>query len=139
MTVPGGFSDRAGSGGAAPPTAGPASELDAKQRLPEMLELMVESIPEYAIILLDTAGHIATWNLTAKQLSGYTQEEIIGKHFSVLCVAEDVAMGKPARELEIAVREGRFQDEGWRVRKDGSRFWANVVITPLRDQGGELL
>jgi len=115
-----------------------AELLAAKQHLPDMLDLLVNGIPEYAIITLDPAGHIATCNLTAERLKGYRSEELIGKYFSILYVPEDVASGKPEHELKVAACEGRCEDEGWRRRKDGSRFWANVVITALRDERGEL-
>lgn len=115
-----------------------AELLTAKQQLPDMLELLVNRIPEYAIMTLDPAGYIATWNLTAERLKGYRTEEVVGKHFSMLYVPEDVASGKPERELKLAARDGRYEDEGWRMRKDGSRFWANVVITVLRSERGEL-
>ena len=82
------------------------------------------------------AGHVSTWNAGAERIKGYRAAEIIGKHFSVFYPPEDVAAGKSERELEIAVREGRFEEEGWRVRKDGSRIWANVTITALRDPEG---
>ena len=115
-----------------------AELLAAKQHLPDMLDLLVSGIPEYAIITLDPAGHIATCNLTAERLKGYGSKELIGKHFSILYMPEDVGRGKPEHDLKVAVREGRYEDEGWRRRRDGSRFWANVVITGLRDERGEL-
>ena len=85
--------------------------------------------------MLDPDGHVATWNAGAERIKGYEADEIIGKHFSTFYPAEDVAAGKCERELEVAAREGRFEDEGWRIRKDGSRFWANVVITALARPG----
>ena len=88
--------------------------------------------------MLDTDGHIRTWNAGAVRLKGYTAPEIIGRHFSVFYPPEALATGWPQHELTVAAREGRFEDEGWRIRKDGSRFWANVVITALRDHGGTL-
>lgn len=88
--------------------------------------------------MLDPRGHIVTWNLGAERIKGYSASEIIGKHFSVFYPAEDVAAGKPDWELVEAERDGRFEDEGWRLRKDGSRFWANVIITALRDSEGVL-
>jgi rsbT co-antagonist protein RsbR len=103
---------------------------EAKQ---EMLQLLVDSIKEYAITILDPRGHVTTWSPAAERLKGYRADEIIGKHFSAFYTQEDISSGKCERELEVAVREGRFEDEGWRVRKDGSRFWANVIITALRD------
>jgi PAS domain S-box-containing protein len=100
--------------------------------------LLVEGVQDYAILMLDVQGRVATWNVGAQRLKGYAAEEIIGQHFSRFYPPEDVAAGKLERELEGATRDGRFEDEGWRVRKDGTRFWANVVITALRDEGGEL-
>jgi sigma-B regulation protein RsbU (phosphoserine phosphatase) len=101
--------------------------------------LLVESVKDYAIFMLDPNGHIATWNLGAERIKGYMAPEIIGEHFSIFYPAEDAASGKCEVELEIATREGRFEEEGWRVRKDGSQFWANVTITALRDPGGTLV
>jgi PAS domain S-box-containing protein len=105
----------------------------------ERFRLLVESVKDYAIFILDVNGNVTTWNAGAERIKGYTAEEIVGKHFSTFYPREDVAAGKCERELEVAAREGRFEDEGWRVRKDGSRFWANVVITPLRSQAGDLI
>ena len=99
---------------------------------------MVESVEDYAILMLDAEGRVATWNAGAQRFKGYRAEEIIGQHFSVFYPAEDVAAGKPDRELDVAATDGRLEDEGWRVRKDGTRFWANVVITALRDADGTL-
>jgi PAS domain S-box-containing protein len=99
--------------------------------------VLVESVRDYAIFALDSTGHIMTWNPGAQRFKGYAAEEIIGKHFSVFYPVED--RHKPPKELEIAEREGRFEEEGWRVRKDGTRFWANVVITALRDDQGRLV
>ena len=101
----------------------------------ERFRLLVESIRDYAIFTLDPEGHISSWNAGAQRYKQYRADEIIGRHFSVFYTPEDVASGKPARELEVATREGRVEDEGWRVRKDGTRFWANVVITALRENG----
>jgi PAS domain S-box-containing protein len=99
---------------------------------------LVESVTDYAIFMLDASGHVATWNPGAKKNKGYEEHEIVGRHFSVFYPPEDQAAGKPDIILAKVRREGRFEDEGWRVRKDGSRFWANVVITALRDQAGEI-
>jgi PAS domain S-box-containing protein len=104
----------------------------------ERLRLMIENVQDYAIFMLDPEGCVATWNLGAERIKGYTASEIMGKHFSAFYSSEDVAAGKPARELETAKREGRVEDEGWRVRKDRSQFWANVVITALYDTSGIL-
>jgi len=104
----------------------------------ERFRLLVENVEDYAILMLDTEGHVATWNVGAQRFKGYRADEIIGRHFSVFYPPEDVAAGKPGRELRIAASDGRLEDEGWRVRKDGTRFWANVVITALRDADGAL-
>lgn len=102
----------------------------------EKYKLLVESVEDYAIFMLDTTGHIRTWNKGAVRNKGYQESEIIGKHFSVFYLQDDIDAKKPQRELEIALRIGRVEDEDWRVRKDGSRFWANVVITALFDASG---
>jgi PAS domain S-box-containing protein len=99
---------------------------------------LVESVSDYAIFALDSKGHVSSWNPGAQRIKGYRAEEIIGRHFSSFYPPEDVASGKPPWELEVAAREGRLEDEGWRVRKDGSRFWANVVISAVRNKQGEL-
>ncbi|AKF80268.1 PAS/PAC sensor signal transduction histidine kinase [Myxococcus fulvus] len=104
----------------------------------DQLRLLIASVSDYAILTLDVEGHIASWNLGAERIKGYRADEILGQHFSRFYPPEDIAWGKPAWELESAVRLGRFEDEGWRVRKDGTRFWANVVITALFDESGEL-
>lgn len=103
----------------------------------DLLQLVSE-VTDYAIFLLDPTGHIVTWNAGAQRIKGYRAEEIIGKHFSVFYPTDDIAAHKPERELEVAGRSGRFEDEGWRIRKDGSRFWASVLITALRSPQGEL-
>ena len=113
---------------------------DAASPVPDGLyRLLVESVSDYAIFALDQAGHIMTWNPGAERFKGYTASEIIGKHFSIFYTEPDRDRNWPAQELEIAERQGRLEDEGWRVRKDGSRFWANVVITALRDKSGRLV
>src|SRR2546423_807862 len=104
-----------------------------------LYSLLVESVQDYAILALDTAGYILSWNQGARRLKGYTAEEAIGRHFSIFYPAEDVTRGKTTWELEVAAREGRLEDEGWRIRKDGTRFWANVIITALRDSRGTLV
>src|SRR5437773_1505576 len=104
----------------------------------ERLRLMVDSVKDFAIIMLDREGRVISWNAGAERTKGYRAEEILGRHFSRFYPPEDVAQGKPEWELERAAREGRLEDEGWRVRKDGSRFWANVVITAMRDKAGTL-
>ncbi|HEX2021247.1 MAG TPA: PAS domain-containing sensor histidine kinase, partial [Candidatus Thermoplasmatota archaeon] len=99
----------------------------------DMFHLLVDSVRDYAIFILDPEGRIATWNPGAERLKGYRADEIIGRHFSTFYPDEDVARGKPAQELRIAEEYGRFEDEGWRIRQDGSRFWANVIIAAMRD------
>lgn len=101
--------------------------------------LLIDSLKDHALITLDPGGRIATWNAGAELIKGYTANEIVGSHFSRFYPEDDVRAGKCERELEIATREGRFEDEGWRICKDGSRFWANVVIGAIRDEFGELL
>jgi PAS domain S-box-containing protein len=107
-------------------------------QIDDSFRLLVEGVRDYAIFLLDPTGRILSWNLGAQRLKQYAPEEIIGKHMSVFYPPEDLAWDKPAFELRETLREGRFEDEGWRLRKDGTRFWANVVLTALRDQTGEL-
>jgi PAS domain S-box-containing protein len=104
----------------------------------EMFRLLVANVQDYAIFMLDTEGHIASWNAGAHRIKGYTAEEIIGKHFSIFYPEEDIKSGKPPRELEIAKEYGVYEEEGWRLRKDGTRFWANVVITAVHDEEGRL-
>jgi PAS domain S-box-containing protein len=108
-------------------TPGPSTQIE------ERFRLLVEGVKDYAIFMLDPEGRIATWNAGARKIKGYEAAEIIGRHFSVFYPPDAIAVNWPQRELELAVKEGRFEDEGWRLRKDGSRFWANVVITALYD------
>jgi len=104
----------------------------------EIFQLLVSAVRDYAIFMLDPQGNVATWNIGAQRIKGYTPSEIIGRHFSTFYSQEDIDNGKPARELAIAREKGSVEDEGWRLRKDGSRFWANVVITAVYDESGEL-
>jgi PAS domain S-box-containing protein len=104
----------------------------------DLFRLLVESIRDYAIFVLDPDGNVITWNPGAQAMKGYAKDEIIGKHFSKFYLPEAVQSGWPQRELALATKEGRFADEGWRVRKDGSTFWASVVITALRSEDGML-
>ena len=106
------------------------------RRSEEHFRLLVDGVRDYAIFMLDPQGRVASWNTGAQQTKGYRADEIIGQHFSVFYPPDVVARGWPEYELEQARREGRFEDEGWRLRKDGSRFWASVVISALRDEGG---
>ena len=105
----------------------------------EQLRLLVHGTTEYAIFMLDPQGHIVTWNAGAERLKGYKANEIIGQHFSRFYPQDAIDRGWPAHELKVAKAEGRFEDEGWRLRKDGSRFWANVVITALHDEAGSFV
>ena len=102
-----------------------------------LYRLLVERVRDYAIFALDTKGNVLSWNEGAQRLKGFTAEEIIGRHFSTFYPQSDIDAGKPPWELEVAIEEGRFEDEGWRIRKDGSRMWANVVITALFDHSGK--
>ncbi|MEA2238289.1 MAG: hypothetical protein QOC81_3013 [Thermoanaerobaculia bacterium] len=108
------------------------------RRSEETFRLLVTSVKDYAIFQLDPTGHIMTWNLGAERIKGYRPDEIIGKHFSIFYPEADKKSGKPDYELEIAKSTGRFEEEGWRLRKDGTRFWANVVITAIFDEQGVL-
>ena len=106
---------------------------------PLLYRLLVQQTRDYAVFLLDPEGRVMSWNLGARRLKGYAAEEIIGRHFSTFYTREATDSRWPQHELQVATAEGCFEDEGWRVRKDGSRFWANVVITALRDENGKLL
>ncbi|MBU70466.1 MAG: hybrid sensor histidine kinase/response regulator [Cupriavidus sp.] len=120
------------------PDPAPAPAADTGNA-PASYRTLVESISDYAIFSLDARGYITSWNAGAARIKGYTREEIIGQHFSRFYTEEAKARNWPATELEAAARLGRFEDEGWRVRKDGGQFWANVVITALRDEHGRLI
>jgi len=111
----------------------------ASQRIEERFRLLVEGVKDYGIFLLDPTGHVSTWNAGAQRIKGYLAEEIIGRHFSCFYSQEGIDAGKPEHELKATAEYGRFEDEGWRIRKDGSRFWANVIVTALRDPDGRLL
>jgi len=111
---------------------------DELRQSEERFRLLVDAVKEYAIFMLDPSGHVTTWNAGAERINGYSAAEMIGKHFSVLMPPADVATGKPERELRIAEAEGFYDEEGWRIRKDGSRFWASVAITPVRAADGRL-
>jgi PAS domain S-box-containing protein len=109
------------------------------RRSEERFRLLVEGVTDYAIYMLDPTGHVTTWNSGAERIKGYGRDEIIGKHFGMFFSAEQQAEGAPARELAIAAEEGRYEEESWRTRKDGTQLWANVVLTALRGPSGELL
>jgi PAS domain S-box-containing protein len=118
----------------------PAEDVQGSQTAHEQrFRMLVEAVADYAIYMLDPHGVVQTWNAGAERFKGYTPDEIIGQHFSRFYPEEDCQSGLPARALEIASREGRFEQEGWRVRKDGSRMWAHVVIDPIRDNSGNLV
>lgn len=104
-----------------------------------LYHLLVESVEDYAIFALDPEGNVMSWNPGAERFKGYAEREIVGRHFSVFYPEEDLRAQKPQHELIAAAELGRFEDEGWRIRKDGTRFWANVVITPLREPDGTLV
>jgi formate hydrogenlyase transcriptional activator len=111
----------------------------ALRRSEERFRLLVEGAKDYAIFMLDPEGRVATWNSGAERIKGYRADEILGRHFSIFYPHDRVDRSKPQHELEMAATEGRFEDEGWRIRKDGSRFWANVIITALRGKDGQLI
>src|SRR5438874_1224539 len=111
---------------------------EALRRSEERFRLMVENVQDYAILMLDPQGYVISWNTGAERIKGYRADEIVGQHFSRFYPAEDIERGKPEHELAVAAEQGHFEDEGWRVRKDGSRFWANVMITALHDESGKL-
>ena len=116
-----------------------ARMVQALHRSEERFRSLVESVQDYAILMLDAQGRVVSWNEGAARLKGYAAEEIIGEHFSRFYLPEDIEQGKPERELRVAAEQGRYGDEARRVRKDGSSFWSDVVITPLRDEASVLL
>jgi PAS domain S-box-containing protein len=125
------------------PSGTPASDELASNAFPHALgnihfRLLLDAVQDYAIFMLDPDGRVVSWNRGAQSIKGYTAGEIIGQHFSVFYTPEDVAAAKPRTELALAESEGRIEDEGWRVRQDGSRFWANVTITAIRAPDGGL-
>src|SRR6266436_620940 len=121
-----------------PKESGPVVGKSLPPQSDDLLRLLIDSVRDYAIILMDPEGKIISWSAGAERLKGYRADEIIGQHFSRFYPKEDVQRGKPENELKVATAEGRFEDEGWRVRKDGTRFWANVVITAVKDDQGRL-
>jgi PAS domain S-box-containing protein len=116
----------------------PKQNAEALQSIENKFQLLVRGVTDYAIVMLDPQGLVVTWNEGAERIKGYCAEEIIGQHFSRFYTPEAVNAGQPSLELKIASEQGRFEDEGWRVRKDGSRFWANVVLTVVRGDNGQL-
>ncbi|MGH9736742.1 MAG: PAS domain S-box protein [Candidatus Acidiferrales bacterium] len=117
----------------------PALNSDLHQSEIEQFRMLVEQVQDYAIFMMDPQGRVATWNAGAERIKGYTASEIIGQPYATFFPPEDAAAGKPKQILEAAVREGRADTEGWRVRKDGSRFWASALVTAIRDRSGKLL
>ena len=105
----------------------------------EQFRLLVDAVQDYAIFMLDPEGNVASWNSGAQRIKGYAADEIIGSHFSRFYTEEERRAGKPDRQLALAIENGRVEHEGWRIRKDGSRFWANVTLTAIRDSTGKLL
>jgi PAS domain S-box-containing protein len=118
------------------PRTQPVSERVSEER---RFQLLVEAITDYAIYMLDPKGHISSWNVGAERIKGYRADEIIGRHFSIFFTEEDRAADKPVFAMATALRTGRFEDESWRVRKDGSRFWAVAVLEPVHDESGRLI
>ena len=112
-----------------------AAAEHALRQSEEQFRLLVDGVRDYAIFTLETRGYITSWNTGAQLIKGYSADDIIGRHFSTFYPPEDVAARKPERELEIAIAEGVYKEEGWRIRKDGSSFWASVVLTALYDRG----
>ncbi|HEY9012681.1 MAG TPA: PAS domain S-box protein, partial [Devosia sp.] len=112
---------------------------EALKRSEEQFRLLVQGVTDYAIYMLDPVGRVSSWNVGAQRIKGYSPEEVIGEHFSIFYTEEDREAGQPQQALERAAREGRIEREGWRVRKDGSRFWAHVVIDAIRDDAGSLV
>jgi PAS domain S-box-containing protein len=123
----------------ATPASSPAAGSDDVLPGEAWFRLLVQSVKDYAIFVLDPQGHVASWNAGAERIKGYNASDILGRHFSNFYLPDDLAADRPGMELRVAAREGRFEDEGWRVRKDGTLFWANVVITALRNEQGELV
>src|SRR5579864_444338 len=113
--------------------------IEVARRRDLQLRSIVESVRDYAIYLLDKDGNVMTWNPGAERIKGYTADEIIGKHFSRFFIQEERDFGRPADLMRIAMEKGRVEDEAWRVRKDGSRFWADIVLTAIRDSNHELV
>ncbi len=111
----------------------------ALKRSEEQFRMLVQGVSDYAIYMLDPDGNVSSWNSGAERIKGYSAEEIIGQHFSTFYTEEDRAAGDPQKALEAARRHGRFEKEGWRQRKDGSRFWASVVIDAIKDDFGRVI
>jgi len=116
----------------------PSDRGSGSERTDEPFRLFADAVQDYAIFMLDAEGRITSWSKGAERVHGYVSDEIMGKHFSLFYPDEDIHSRKPAQQLKAAAKEGRFEDEGWRLRKDGSKFWADEIITPLKDANGRL-
>ena len=114
-------------------------DITKRKHAEEALRLLLEGVKDRTTYMLDPEGRVASWNEEAERITGYGAEEIIGQDFSLFYTPEDIERGKPKHALSVATTQGRFEEEGWRVQKDGSRFWSAVLIIPLKDQGGQLL
>jgi PAS domain S-box-containing protein len=121
-----------------PPGESSRRTREALRQSEERFRLLVEGVKDYAIFMLDPEGYVTTWNEGARRIKGYEAEEIVGEHFSVFYTDEDAERGYPEEVLCLAAADGHYEEEGIRVRKDGSTFWASVVVTALRDEEGEL-
>jgi PAS domain S-box-containing protein len=121
------------------PLPGPHTDDGTDRESDHRFRVLVESVKDYAIFILDPGGRVTSWNLGAQRMKGYEAVEILGKHFSTFYPTEDVAAGKCEQILAAATGDGRWEGEGWRVRKDRSRFWANVIITALHSDEGALV
>jgi PAS domain S-box-containing protein len=113
-------------------------KFEASLTVESRCRMLVEAVTDYAIYMLNPAGIVISWNPGARRFKGYEESEILGEHFSRFYTDEDRKKDLPKKALEVAAREGKFESEGWRVRKDGSRFWAYVIIDPIRDNNGVL-
>src|SRR3954468_2367094 len=120
------------------PLVSQSAPTDPLRESEERFRLLVESVRDYGIFMLDPCGIIVSWNQGAERISGYKAEEILGRHLAIFYSSEEIEAGKPQLELQVASTQGRFEEQGWRVRKDGSRYWAEVVVTPLRDGDGNI-
>src|SRR6476659_9338965 len=116
-----------------------SNRFEAAQTSDGRYRLLVEAITDYAIYMLDREGHVTSWNPGARRFKGYEADEIIGRHFSCFYTPQDRAGGLPERALDTAATQGRFENEGWRLRKDGTRFWAHVMIDPIRAPDGTII
>src|SRR5205085_1317024 len=116
------------------------NRAEETQRLTEMrFRLLVEGVRDYSILMLAPDGIVVSWNDGAERISGYTAEDILGRHFSLFYVTEDIVAGKPEQLLQTAAGQGRVEDEGWRRRRDGSKFWSNEILSAVRDTDGRLI